>query len=95
MSPDPASLDAATAANLQESFEGLLERIAITPNDPTLHHALGTVLCARGDLGLGLEAFAHAVTLRPTYAEAHVGRGLTLENLGQMDEARKAFATCM
>lgn len=86
MSPEPA-----LAEELQRSLDLLLQKLPLTPGDPTLHNALGIILAARGDAGMALEAFDHAITLAPTYAEALDNKGHVLEILGRPEDALAAF----
>ncbi|HZJ31500.1 MAG TPA: tetratricopeptide repeat protein [Vicinamibacterales bacterium] len=57
--------------------------VALAPDDPALHHKLGTALSLAGDTKGALQQFKEAVHLLPTFAEAHYSLGVLLDSLGQ------------
>ena len=81
------------AEDLEKSQSRALQKLSITPDDPTIHNALGVIAGARGDLAKALDVFNQALALSPTYAEAHMNKGLVLELLGRTSEAFTAFTT--
>lgn len=62
-----------------------------SPSDASLIAALGYVLLAKHDLSPALTRFDQAITLRPSFASAFVGKGLTLVELGRAADAIAAF----
>lgn len=56
-----------------------------------VRHLLGLALGLAGQPEAALEEFDRAVTLNPSYVEAHLNRAITLNDLGRYDEAREAF----
>lgn len=56
-----------------------------------VHHLLGLCWSLLGQTGRALEAFDRALELNARYIEAHVHRGLVLNQLGRTTEAEAAF----
>ena len=63
----------------------------IDPNDPTIHHAIGTIYLERGDFELAAEALRKASNANADYCEACFELGLALIELNQIDEAERAY----
>ena len=57
------------------------------------HHLLGVSYHLSTQPERALEAFDRALALNPRYLEAHLHRGLVLNDLGRPEEAQQAFAT--
>jgi tetratricopeptide (TPR) repeat protein len=55
------------------------------------HHLLGLCYAMLGQNQRALEQFGHALELNPRYIEAHIHRGILLNDLGRTDEAAEAF----
>lgn len=55
------------------------------------HHLLGLCYAMLDQTQRALEHFAHALELNPRYIEAHIHRGILLNNLGRTEEAAEAF----
>jgi tetratricopeptide (TPR) repeat protein len=62
-----------------------------SPSDSSLIAALGYVSLAKHDLSQALTRFDQATTLRPAFASALIGKGLTLVQLGRAADAIAAF----
>lgn len=56
-----------------------------------VHHLLGLCWSMLGQPGRALEAFDRALELNSRYIEAHIHRGLVLNELGRVVEAEAAF----
>lgn len=57
------------------------------------HHLLGLAFQLAGQPDRALEAFDSALELNPRYHEAHIHRGIILNELGRSEEAQAAFST--
>jgi tetratricopeptide (TPR) repeat protein len=55
------------------------------------HHLLGLCYAMLGQPQRALEHFGRALELNPRYIEAHIHRGILLNDLGRTDEAAEAF----
>jgi tetratricopeptide (TPR) repeat protein len=55
------------------------------------HHLLGLCYAMLGQPQRALEHFGQALALNPRYIEAHIHRGILLNDLGRTDEAEAAF----
>jgi tetratricopeptide (TPR) repeat protein len=56
-----------------------------------VHHLLGLCWSMLGQAGRALEAFDRALELNSRYIEAHIHRGLVLNELGRSAEAEESF----
>ena len=61
--------------------------IALAPNEPSLHHKLGTALFLSGDSRGAADEFETALRLSPTFVKAHYSLGVLLGSSGQTDQA--------
>ena len=68
------------------------EVIATGRSFADVHHLLGLCWSMLGQAGRALEAFDRALELNSRYIEAHIHRGLVLNELGRVVEADAAFA---
>jgi tetratricopeptide (TPR) repeat protein len=57
------------------------------------HHLLGLSFALLGQPQRALAHFEQALELNPRYIEAHIHRGILLNDLGRTDEATQAFKT--
>ncbi len=87
------SASEALTSDMEWALTVARSKLAHNPDDPTLQNALGVIAGAEGDPARALVHFDRALALCPTYAEAHVNRGLALEILGRTEEALQAFTT--
>ncbi len=55
------------------------------------HHLLGLCYAMLDQPQRALEHFGHALELNPRYIEAHIHRGILLNNMGRTEEAAEAF----
>jgi tetratricopeptide (TPR) repeat protein len=55
------------------------------------HHLLGLCYAMLGQSHRALEHFGQALELNPRYIEAHIHRGILLNDLGRTEEAAEAF----
>jgi tetratricopeptide (TPR) repeat protein len=78
------SLDNADWDGAAESFR---KGLALAPEEPSLHHKLGTALALKGDSRGAVEQFEEALRLSPTFAKAHYSLGLMLASSGQPQKA--------
>lgn len=71
----------------------LQEIIASGRGYADVHHLMGLAYHLTGLPEKALEAFDRALSLNPRYHEAHVHRGIVLNELGRADEAVRAFTS--
>jgi tetratricopeptide (TPR) repeat protein len=71
---------AAAAASFRKGIE-------LAPNEPSLHHKLGTALFMNGDADGAARQFEEALRLSPTFARAHYSLGVLLGSRGRSDQA--------
>lgn len=71
-----------------DKAEALLgEALALMPDDPSLHLALGVVLRGQGRLKLAVSSFERAISLDGAYSAAWFERGSTFEKGGALADA--------
>ena len=61
--------------------------IELAPNEPSLHHKLGTALFLDGDASGAAEHFAEALRLSPHFAKAHYSLGILMGGSGRIAPA--------
>jgi tetratricopeptide (TPR) repeat protein len=61
--------------------------VELAPNEPSLHHKLGTALFMNGDARGAVEQFEEALRLSPTFAKAHYSLGVLMGSNGRTDQA--------
>lgn len=88
---DQANLSS-DAVKYQESIDALLESLAIKERQSGAHNALGWSYYWLKQYGDAEQAFQRAIELNSDYADAQYGLGRTLEDQGQADAAREAYA---
>ena len=67
--------DALDRADWDAAVESFRKGIALAPNEPSLHHKLGTALALKGDTRGAVEQFEEAMRVSPTFAKAHYSLG--------------------
>jgi tetratricopeptide (TPR) repeat protein len=82
-----AGADALDRADWDAAADSFRKGIAIAPEEPSLHHKLGTALALKGDTRGAVEQFQEALRVSPTFAKAHYSLGLMLVSNGQPQEA--------
>jgi tetratricopeptide (TPR) repeat protein len=82
-----AGADALDRADWDAAVESFRKGIALAPDEPSLHHKLGTALALKGDTGGAVEQFEEALRVSPTFAKAHYSLGLMLASNGQSQQA--------
>jgi len=70
--------------HLREALEGGADY-------PDVHYTLGLIDHQRGNYRQAVEHFAKAISIHPDYTEALLSQSITLNDMGQYDEARAAF----
>ena len=71
------------------------EGLALAPDDPSLHHRLGTALFLTGDHAAAREQFETALKLSPGFARAHYSLGVMMASSGQLSAAAERFAAAV
>jgi tetratricopeptide (TPR) repeat protein len=79
--------DALDRADWQRAIDDFRKGIALAPNEPSLHHKLGTALALSGDVPGAYEQFQEAIRLSPKFAKAHYSLGVIEEGAGRHQEA--------
>jgi tetratricopeptide (TPR) repeat protein len=82
-----AGADALDRADWDAAVESFRKGIALAPDEPSLHHKLGTALALKGDTRGAVEQFEEALRVSPTFAKAHYSLGLMLASNGQSQQA--------
>jgi len=67
--------------------------IALSPDEPSLRHKLGTALSLAGDPAGALREFETVVRRWPAFAKGHYSLGIMLAAQGRIPEARARFRT--
>jgi len=73
------------------AISALREAAEREPAYADVRHLLGLALGLAGQPEAALEEFDRALSLNPSYVEAHLNRAITLNDLGRYEEAREAF----
>ena len=84
-----------TPPQRDEAMARFRAAIRINPNDPLVHHNLGTTLMEVGRLDEAVEEQRQAIRLAPGYAEAHGNLGAVLQKLGRLSEAADEYRTTL
>jgi tetratricopeptide (TPR) repeat protein len=69
--------------------------VELAPNNPSLHHKLGTALSLMGDTAGAFAQFQEAVRLSPGFSQAHYSLGVLLATGGKYQEAAQRFSTAI
>jgi len=83
------------AGRLDQAEAVYLELLAHHPGDVNVRHLLGVIFLVRGDKAGALEWFRKAIAVKPDHVDAAIFSGLTLRDLGRLDEAAQALARAM
>jgi tetratricopeptide (TPR) repeat protein len=83
--------DALDKADWDGAADNFRKGISLAPQEPSLHHKLGTALAMKGDTNGAVEQFEQALRLSPGFAKAHYSLGLILDSRGQPREAADHF----
>ena len=78
---------------LEQSRRAFERALALAPGDPQIANNFGNLLCDLKEFEAALEEYRRAVRLSPHFGQAGLNAAITLQQLGRLDEARKAFAT--
>ena len=83
------------SGRLREALPHFAEAIRLSPRDPALfigHFGIGEIRFELGEYTAALAPLRHAVALNPQFSWSHLVLTATLVALGQIDDARAAFA---
>jgi tetratricopeptide (TPR) repeat protein len=69
--------------------------IALAPNEPSLHHKLGTALFMGGDARGAADEFEAALRLSPTFVKAHYSLGVLWGASGRPDKAMEHLSAAV
>lgn len=75
---------------LEDALVVLNQALKLTPRDPFLINSIGVCYSKLAKPANALAAFEDALILFPDFAQAHYGRGLALQSLGDKEAARLA-----
>jgi len=78
-----------------QATERLRALIALSPETPAFHFALGSLMASGGDGDGALPHLRRAVELQPDLAEAHANLATVLASLGQAADARRAYTAAL
>ena len=87
LSYEVSGADALDKGDWNAATESFRKGIALAPNEPSLHHKLGTALFLSGDARGAVEQFEYALRLSPTFAKAHYSLGVIMASNGQPEKA--------
>jgi tetratricopeptide (TPR) repeat protein len=76
---------------VDEAVSFFMAALALRPNSPAAHCALGNALDDKGALGEAIGCYRQALRLQPAYAEAHTYLGIDLVFQGKLDAAVASF----
>ena len=82
-----AGADALDRADWAAAADSFRKGIALAPEEPSLHHKLGTALALTGDTRGAMEQFEQALRLSPAFGKAHYSLGLIMASSGQPQQA--------
>ena len=82
-----AGADALDKADWDTAAESFRKGIALAPEEPSLHHKLGTALALKGDTRGAVAEFEQSLRLSPGFAKGHYSLGLILASNGQPRQA--------
>jgi len=76
---------------LQQALKQAETLVQQFPQSAVLFNIQGAVLKGLGQLGLSLEAYNKALSIKPDYAEAYYNMGIALKDQGKLEEAIEAY----
>jgi tetratricopeptide (TPR) repeat protein len=83
--------DYAMLGDYSDADKWFSQVVAETPNDADSWYLLGRTKYSENEFKAAIEAFEHALTLRPKHIEAQNNIGLCWKELNDHDKARAAF----
>jgi tetratricopeptide (TPR) repeat protein len=87
LSYEVSGADALDRGDWKAATDSFRKGIALAPNEPSLHHKLGTALFLSGDARGAVEQFEEALRLSPGFAKAHFSLGVIMASNGQPEQA--------
>jgi tetratricopeptide (TPR) repeat protein len=88
-------LHALESRQVNEAIDLFRKGLALAPDDPKLHHRLGTALFMAGDAPGSVREFEEALRLSPDFPRAHFGLGMVLNMTGRRAEAIEQFSAAV
>ena len=86
------AMDRGEFAAAEESFR---KGVRIAPNEPSLHHKLGTVLALKGDKPAAVAQFEEAIRLDPKFVKAQYSLAVVQADQGQTAQAIQHFTAAL
>jgi len=77
------------------AVQSFRKAVDLAPENPSLHHKLGTALSLAGDTNAAVEQFQEAVRLSPSFAQAHYSLGVLLAGSNRYPEAIERLSTAV
>ena len=75
---------------IQKALDSLGDLIKDYPNEAILYNISGACYASLVQLDTAVKLYEKAIAMKPDYAEAHNNLGVTLQELGQLDDAVKS-----
>ena len=75
------------SGDFNAAAQSFRKAVDLAPENPSLHHKLGTALSLAGNTNAAVEQFQEAVRLSPSFAQAHYSLGVLLAANGRRQEA--------
>ena len=73
---------------IQEALDAVETLTKSYPNEALLFNISGACFAGLRQLGNAVKSYEKALTIKPDYAEVHYNLGVTLQELGQLDDFR-------
>jgi len=80
-----------SAGNHAQALKHIGAALTLAHSHPLLHYNLGQVHGSAARYEDEINAYQHAIALKPDFIEAHVNMGVALRDMGRFDEAFEAF----
>ncbi len=77
------------------AVQSFRKAVDLAPENPSLHHKLGTALALAGNTNAAVEQFQEAVRLSPSFAQAHYSLGVLLAASNRHPEAVERLSTAV